>query len=605
MRRSVSWLVLSVLFGSLAVVKGGDKLPDQVLLADAKEDVTQALLAEAQGDNSTRTKRLSKAWLAAPDLAEANWHMARIRVADEWRPLAEIVSTAANDPDQEQYRTLRERAAASPRALRDLARWCAKLGWYDRARLHYAQLLAHPKAEAGQKSEAVEKLNLVPVGGAWLTKEEVAARQEEAKAIQESLVKWRPRLKALQQIIDGDDFERRDQAIAELDKLNDPTMIPALESFLHDAKADFQEQAVKKLAAYKEVEATQALLHFGVRSDHRSIRELAAVQLQQRPFHEFVPELLDGLIAPFESRFVVTKANDGSVAYSHVTKRESAHAIVGVATNQKAVPRFGSLVGNPWPIGDLRVSRNSRFWRLQNQIASKTAQNAYQANLQLAVQNLSINEANRPTLAVLATVTGLRSDQAPKEWFKWWQDYNEYSWPKPSYYLCSASCEYHESPSPYLFNTGRASCFLAGTPVRTEMGTVPIESIKPGDRVLAQDQDTGELAYKVVLRTTLRPPARMVEIKAGGETIHTTLGHPFWVAGRGWQMAKQLKAGDLLHGLAGATPIESVNAAGEHGAHNLVVDDTNTYFVGRSGLLVHDNEFRKPTRAIVPGLVRE
>ena len=149
------------------------------------------------------------------------------------------------------------------------------------------------------------------------------------------------------------------------------------------------------------------------------------------------------------------------------------------------------------------------------------------------------------------------------------------------------------------------SCFLAGTPVRTEMGTVPIESIQPGDRVLAQDQDTGELAYQVVLTTTLRPPTKMLEIKAGGESIYTTLGHPFWVAGRGWQMAKQLKEGDLLHGLAGATPIESINAAGEHAAHNLVVDGDNTYFVGQSGLLVHDNEFRKPTRAIVPGLVRD
>jgi hypothetical protein len=35
------------------------------------------------------------------------------------------------------------------------------------------------------------------------------------------------------------------------------------------------------------------------------------------------------------------------------------------------------------------------------------------------------------------------------------------------------------------------------------------------------------------------------------------------------------------------------------------VDDFNTYFVGQQGLLVHDNEFRKPTRAIVPGLTEE
>src|SRR4029453_2534403 len=127
---------------------------------------------------------------------------------------------------------------------------------------------------------------------------------------------------------------------------------------------------------------------------------------------------------------------------------------------------------------------------------------------------------------------------------------------------------------------------------------------KPGDHVLSQDQDSGELAYKVVLRTTLRPPSKMVTIKAGGEEIVTTLGHPFWVCRQGWKMAKQLQAGDLLHSLGGAVEIESVEPlAREPRAYNLVVDDFNPYFVGQSGLLGHDNEFRKPTRAIVPGLV--
>ena len=98
----------------------------------------------------------------------------------------------------------------------------------------------------------------------------------------------------------------------------------------------------------------------------------------------------------------------------------------------------------------------------------------------------------------------------------------------------------------------------------------------------------------------------MARITAGGETIITTLGHPFWACGHGWKMAKQLAAGDLLHSLNGAVPIEAASPLdGKHGAHNLVVDDFNTYFVGQSGLLVHDNEFRKPTRAIVPGYLSE
>ena len=51
--------------------------------------------------------------------------------------------------------------------------------------------------------------------------------------------------------------------------------------------------------------------------------------------------------------------------------------------------------------------------------------------------------------------------------------------------------------------------------------------------------------------------------------------------------------------------IEKVEPAADAPAYNLVVDDFNTYFVGGQGLLVHDNNFRRPTRAIVPGLVRK
>jgi hypothetical protein len=41
----------------------------------------------------------------------------------------------------------------------------------------------------------------------------------------------------------------------------------------------------------------------------------------------------------------------------------------------------------------------------------------------------------------------------------------------------------------------------------------------------------------------------------------------------------------------------------EINAHNLVVADFNTYFVGQAKILVHDNQPRSPTRAVVPGYV--
>ena len=36
-------------------------------------------------------------------------------------------------------------------------------------------------------------------------------------------------------------------------------------------------------------------------------------------------------------------------------------------------------------------------------------------------------------------------------------------------------------------------------------------------------------------------------LRLAGETIKTTAGHVFWVSGRGWTRARELRAGDLLH----------------------------------------------------------
>jgi hypothetical protein len=55
--------------------------------------------------------------------------------------------------------------------------------------------------------------------------------------------------------------------------------------------------------------------------------------------------------------------------------------------------------------------------------------------------------------------------------------------------------------------------------------------------------------------------------------------------------------------VGGAIRIDAVEVMPKQPAHNLVVADFNTYFVGNQGVLVHDNEYRKPTRSIVPGLV--
>jgi hypothetical protein len=149
------------------------------------------------------------------------------------------------------------------------------------------------------------------------------------------------------------------------------------------------------------------------------------------------------------------------------------------------------------------------------------------------------------------------------------------------------------------------SCFMPGTLVWTETGPVGIETVRIGDRVLSQDVDTGELAFKLVLNTTVRPPSPIRRVRIGDSEVHATLGHPFWVPEKGWRMTKELTPGDRLYGLTGSAVIDAIEPGPESPAYNLVVDDFHTFFVGEKKLLAHDNQIRTPTKALVPGLPGE
>ncbi len=154
------------------------------------------------------------------------------------------------------------------------------------------------------------------------------------------------------------------------------------------------------------------------------------------------------------------------------------------------------------------------------------------------------------------------------------------------------------------------SCFKGSTLVWTITGPRPIEGVLPGDRVLSQNPSTGELAFKMVQTVTKAKPAPMMKIAVGGEEIVSTLGHPFWVVGQRWTMAKHLQEGSLLHSVSGPVRIESVEeipaaTAWYEFSYNLQVDDFHTFFVGENQVLVHHLTMLSildEGSSIVPGL---
>ena len=144
--------------------------------------------------------------------------------------------------------------------------------------------------------------------------------------------------------------------------------------------------------------------------------------------------------------------------------------------------------------------------------------------------------------------------------------------------------------------TGGASstmaCFIAGTYVLALDGFKRIEDIVAGDKIMAADPDTFEIAEKTVLETYVRQVDKLVHITINGEEIVTTDNHPFYVQGRGFIEAGSLLVGDKLVSVNGEDLIVEdyyIKLTEEPvSVYNFQVEDFHTYFVGDCSVWVHN-----------------
>jgi intein/homing endonuclease len=174
----------------------------------------------------------------------------------------------------------------------------------------------------------------------------------------------------------------------------------------------------------------------------------------------------------------------------------------------------------------------------------------------------------------------------------------------------------------------KAACFSGDTPVLAEgyegeVAFIAIEHIevgfreygKVGFRVLSRNEITGEMAFKRVVKFYKNDFdfRKTCFVFYGGPNIKrifhrdtlmldVTPEHPFWVQGKGWTPACDLKPGDeFLSYDSSPVTVDRVECP-EHKAlvFNLEVEDFNTYFVGGMGIWVHNcnnMDPRKPTKA--------
>jgi hypothetical protein len=579
----------------------------------AERLVQQAQQAEVSGDMGRAFALLRQAVRVAPGYELARWHLGQVQIDGQWLAVEEAQRRTSTDPRQSEYRVLRQAHGESPEGQLALARWCRKNDLDDEARFHWASVLAvDPNHEEARRALGVRWQN-----GRLLTNEEIARQKDELRLAKRAAKHWAPAIARWRRNIAGHDAAQRDEALGEIRALATPDAIPAMETVTLGRDAADKKHAeqchliglafLESLAMMPDHAATESLVRHAVLAPKFEARASATDKLKPRPLHDFVPLLLSGLAMPIESSFSVTTDDDGSVHYRHTLYRAGPTADWLIDASHGSWQHFALEAADfvdddPSVITAREINR--RFLKARR-MAQNTAvyqqqyaEAASAVEQQVARQNHQEMVLNDRIVPVLSQTTGQDFGASPREWWDWWQTYNEYYVPeRPVYENHYVDFDHHYYPPPR-----QTSCFAKGTLVWTKTGQLPIEELALGDLVLSQNVDTGELTYKSVIGRTLRPPSPIVKLAFGDDSLRMTLGHPLWVAGVGWRMAKELGDGAMLHGISGSPRVASIAPDGEEEAYNLVVAEFNTYFVGESGILVHDNTPRRPTRAVIPGV---
>jgi hypothetical protein len=621
---------------SFAAGKKAVAKPDPVAAA------VETVLREETAGPVNRRQRLTESLASHPDSAVARWQAGFVRDGQVWRSFDDPQPVQRDDEALERYLLRREVTARTVADQMSLADWCRKRNLPDQERAHLtAALLLAPTEE---QSAIFPRLGYCKVGNQWVSGEQFAEWQESNRRTTLAVQTWGPKLEKIAEKLGGSRRQRA-QGLASLEELASTDSLPAIEYVLCGRDEPSALAALDAFEKVKGYQGTLALARQAVFSKWTSVMERATALVKSRRLDEFVPEVIALLASPvtatysaaqlyyFQDRPGDTSPCGFVLIWNYILARETDDQFQVAVLNaadyrlnyfmRGAILNSLDLIGlqtGYWmnnkglytgvPVNPLsfRADRYSIDSILQDgldlaQANRSDAEQAYQREKELDAINERTDELNRRVIALLAGVTGREPSPDPAAWWTWWAEHSDLQQTggKP---VVTVVDEKEILGDPTLrFNrvSGRCCCLVAGTPIWTDQGLVAIEKIMVGDRVLSQDVETGGLAYKPVLHTTVRPPADLTTLHLGSEKIVCTSAHRFWNSGTGWIKSRDLQAPTLLHTVTGNEPVRSAKKTEAAQTYNLVVADFHTYFVGKTGVLSQDLLSPKSTNRVVPG----
>lgn len=536
--------------------------------------VVQETLAEEVQGAASREGRLAKIIEMAPEYAPARWAAGYIEQDGKWGKFDALAKDADEDESLAEYRQMRAKASDDADGQLKLANWCHQHGLKEQERAHLLRALEL----APNNLELRKRLGMVQLGGVWMQPDEARRAAARGKQAAANLRRWTPKMEKFRAALSGPAGRVRELAAEHVRAIRDPSAILPLETVLAPSSDEAGLAVAEALTAMHRPEAAIALARLASFSDSSETVDAARAKLKTLPMDYYVPAMLASLMAP-EIQSIITTDRHGRLLF------QQAFVFEGADRKQIAVFDDTYLVNNGFGVltaGELAKTK----------AALRTAA--------VDPQSRQFERTNKRIIESLREVTGQTLSADPKAWWAWWNDVNEIVIVGEKQTEITYVVEQTNllAPSPF-----RRSCLIAGTPIWTDRGPVAVEKMQVGDRVLARDPVSGELAYKPVLRTTVRPRSALIHVSLPEETIVASGGHPFWVAGKGWVNARHLEPEMRIYTVSGTAPVKSIKVEeeGQQPVYNLIAEDFHNYFAGNSHLLLHDITPREPTPGPVPG----
>ncbi|HET6881443.1 MAG TPA: polymorphic toxin-type HINT domain-containing protein [Pirellulales bacterium] len=543
------------------------------------------LAAEAKGGAIARDQELAGLIESAPKYAPARWAAGYLESDGRWLKFDDWPNTDMEIDKLADYRQLREDTPDNAEGNLKLATWCRERGLKDQERAHLLRVLDFEP----DRNDLRKRAGMVEVGGVWMSPQEARQAALRGKQAVADLKHWLPRIERLREAVNGPEGHAREFALEQIRAIRDPSAVTALETVLAPANDDAGVAVVDALAAIKRPAAAISLARLATFSQSSDTIDAAREKLKSLPRDHFVPAMLASLVIP--------RVQESKVVYQRYGRLVFEQAFVYERSDRKIAAVFDNVY-QQWWVDSRRVQAPSLF--IGSVVGSAKGG---QRTIVIGAANRQLERTNGRIIETLREVTGQKLPDDPSAWWKWWNDVNEtvLAGKKPtqlSYYQENTLIANYPGGPLYA-----PSCLVAGTPVWTDRGSVAIEQVCVGDRVLAQDAGSGELAYKPVLHTTVRPKAPLLHISVAGETIVASGGHPFWISGQGWVNARELQPEMSIHTVTGAVPIEKIatDDNAQQPVYNLIVEDFHNYLAGTAHLLLHDTSPRQPAPGPVPG----